>query len=33
VRLSLAGPETAGLPDLTTYRARWRESLKLETLT
>jgi hypothetical protein len=33
VRLSLARPETAGLPDLTAYRARWRESLKLETLT
>ena len=27
VALSLARPDTAGLPDLTAYRARWRESL------
>jgi sugar (pentulose or hexulose) kinase len=31
VALSLDRPDTHGLPDLTAYRARWRESLKLET--
>lgn len=33
VGLSLARPDTAGLPDLTAYRARWREALKPETET
>lgn len=32
VALSLTRPDTAGLPDLTAYRARWRESLTLETM-
>lgn len=31
IRLDLARPDISGLPDLIPYRARWRESLKLET--
>lgn len=33
VSLSLARPDTAGLPDLAAYRARWRDTLNLETTT
>lgn len=32
VRLSLARPDVAGLPDLTAYRVRWRDALTMETL-
>lgn len=32
VALSLARPDTTGLPELADYRARWREALTMETL-
>ena len=31
--LALERPDTGGLPDLSSYRARWRESFAKETLT
>lgn len=33
VELALVRPTTAGLPDLTAYRARWRNTLTMETTT